>query len=230
MRVHDQAFPIRPGHVSITPPFVTLEHHFQGSSMHRVGHFALPVAAGSGIPIPAMQDVGEAFTAMEASFVEAIGWFSTQPRRAEARVWDILWRLTAPAAPDGGKPTLHPAVEKTLQSIELRLGETLGVSALADDVDLSHSHLTRLFHQAIGTSIISYIVERRVQRAQHLLVYSTQPIKTIAAQVGVPDLHQFNKTLRRALGQSPSSIRAGGFLPTTRMAAGKEKSARAGGD
>lgn len=213
MRVRDHAFPIHPGHVSITPPFVTLEHHFQGACIHRVGHFTLPASAGRGTPIPAMQDLGQAFTDMEASFAEAIGWFPTQPRRAEARVWDILWRLASPAGADSAKTPMHPAVEKTLQSIELRLGEILGVAELARGIDLSHSHLTRLFHQTVGTSIISYIVERRVRRAQHLLVYSTQPIKTIAAQVGIPDLHQFNKTIRRALGKAPSAVRANGFLP-----------------
>lgn len=214
MHVHDQAFPIHPGHVSITPPFVTLEHHFSaGECLHRVGHFALPAAAGNTHPIAAMQDLESDFAGVEAAFVEAIGWFPTQPRRAEARVWDILWRLASPSTTDSTTARLHLAVEKTLHSIELRLGEPLEVAALAEEVVLSHSHLTRLFHQAVGTSIVSYIVQRRVERAQHLLVYSTQPIKTIALQVGIPDLHQFNKTLRRALGKAPSLIRAEGFVP-----------------
>lgn len=213
MRLGDQSFPIHPGHVSITPPFVTLEHHFSGKCMHHVGHFALPTKDGHSIAIPAMQNAGAVFADIEAMFVEAIGWFPTQARRAEVRVWDLLWRLAAPAGADSANALLHPAIEKTVQSIELRLGDPLGVADLAEEVNISHSHLTRLFHQAVGTSIISYIVERRVQRAQHLLTYSTQPIKTIAAQVGIPDLHQFNKTIRRALGKAPSAVRADGFLP-----------------
>jgi len=40
-----------------------------------------------------------------------------------------------------------------------------------------------------------------------LLVYSTLPVKVIASEVGIPDLHLFNKTIRRELGHSPRAIR-----------------------
>ena len=71
--------------------------------------------------------------------------------------------------------------------IELRLAETLSVKALADEVGISHNHLTRLFRAAVGDTVIGYIRQRRVQRARHLLEHTTLPIKTVAAQVGIED-------------------------------------------
>lgn len=59
-----------------------------------------------------------------------------------------------------------------------------------------------------GQTVIGYVRARRAQRARHLLRRSTLPIKTIAAQVGVPNLGQFNHLMRAQCGQSPRAIRA----------------------
>ena len=98
----------------------------------------------------------------------------------------------------------HPApVERARQLIELRLSEPLSVKDLAKEVGLSHNHLTRLFHAAVGDTVIGYIHQRRVQRARHLLEHTTLPIKTIAAQVGVEDPRLFYKLIRAHLGWPP---------------------------
>ena len=46
-----------------------------------------------------------------------------------------------------------------------------------------------------------------MERARYLLEHSTMPIKAIARDVGIPDLHLFNKTVRRELGKSPREVR-----------------------
>jgi len=70
-----------------------------------------------------------------------------------------------------------------------------------------NNHLTRLFHTTYGVTISAYIRQRRAERARHLLLHSTLPIKAIAAQVGIADLHLFNKTIRRVLHDSPRRVR-----------------------
>ncbi len=211
MRVGGQEFPIQPGHASITPPHIELEHQFDDPvCVHTVAHFSLPATPQTEIAVPAMQDLGADFDRINAAFEEAIGFFPTNPRRAEVRLWDILWNLTSQCQPADSNARLHPAVRATLQAIELRLNEPLSIADLARAVNLSHSHLTRLFRAEVGQTIISYLQSRRVERAHHLLVYSSLPPKAIAAQVGLPDLHQFNKTVRRTLGCSPRALREKG--------------------
>jgi transcriptional regulator GlxA family with amidase domain len=46
-----------------------------------------------------------------------------------------------------------------------------------------------------------------VERARHLLLNSTLPIKVIAREVGIPDPHLFNKIIRRELGKAPREVR-----------------------
>ena len=212
MRVRGQAFPIRPGFVSVTPPHVVLEHQFdEPRCVHAFAHFSLPRVSLCSQAVPVMQDFGGGFDRLNADFEEAIGFFPFSPRRAEVRLWDILWQLSGHTQPvgqaAGQAASLHPAVRQTLQAIELRLGEPLSISDLARAVQLSHSHLSRLFRAEVGSTVIGYLQNRRVERARHLLAYSSLPPKAIAEQVGLPDLHQFNKALRRALGVSPRAFR-----------------------
>jgi len=46
-----------------------------------------------------------------------------------------------------------------------------------------------------------------MERALHLLKHTTMAVKTIAAEVGLPDLHFFNKTIRAATGLGPREYR-----------------------
>ncbi len=208
MRVRGHEFPIQPGYASITPPQIELEHQFDDPvCIHTVAHFSLPPLPQSPHAIPAMQDLGANFHRLNTAFEEAVGFFATNPRRAEVRLWDILWELVGLSQPADPLARLHPAVQATLQTIELRLGEPLTIAELADAVNLSHSHLTRLFRAEVGQTVVGCLQSRRVERARHLLVYSSLPPAAVAKQVGLPDLQQFNKTLRRALGHSPRRVR-----------------------
>jgi len=101
-------------------------------------------------------------------------------------------------------------VERARRLIELRLSEPLTVAAIADEVSLSQSQLTRLFRNEVGSSPRQYLLSRRVERARYLLIHTTRPIKAIAREVGIGDLHQFNKTLRRTINIAPRELRQRG--------------------
>ncbi len=198
-------FPIRPGHASVLAPQSGSEYHHPGRSPYVFAHFRLPPPSANSPTVPVMQDLGPEAGELNQRFESAVACFSTHRWRAQIILWDILARLwersSSPAA------RAHPAVDEIRQFIELHVGEPLRVSDLARRVDLSHSHLIRLFRAAVGTTIKGYIQQRRVERARHLLLHSTRPIKAIANEVGIADLHLFNKTIRRALGQSPRALR-----------------------
>lgn len=203
VQVDQQVFNVKTGYCVVTPPNAWIHLRFNGACDYSYAHFQLPDLRTDAVLIPAMQDLGEALEGIERRLDEAIACFPTQPRRAEVRVWDLLWEL----ASRNGKIEEHPAIEKARQLIELRLAETISVANLAKEVGLSHNHLTRLFHAATGMTVAGYIRDRRVQRAKHLLTHTSAPVKTVAAEVGIPDLHLFNKTIRAFLGTSPRGVR-----------------------
>lgn len=201
-----QPFEIRPGHCSVFPPDATLEYRHREWSVHLYAHFSLPAGGSGKVTIPPMQDLGADFTPLNAAFEEAIGWFPTQRLRSEIRLWDILWQLATRTSSARPKH-LQPHVDEALRLIELHLGEVIYISDLSSAVGLSQNHLMRLFKAATGKSIAAYIRDRRLRRAEHLLRQSTLPIKAIAAAVGIPDLHLFNKSIRREFGIPPRNLR-----------------------
>ena len=199
---------IVPGSAGITPAGATTVYDFPTARCaHTYAHFRLPAGAGALPAIPLMQDLGARFAAINQAVLEAVGWHPITPQRAEARLWDVLWQLTG----DPGGATLgqHPAVERARHFIERNLARRLTVAAIARDAGCSHNHLVRLFRAQLGMTIVAYVRRRRAERAAYLLRHSAMPIKHIPGQIGLRDLHTFNKTVRRELGRSPRDVRRG---------------------
>ena len=206
--IDGREFAIAPGWAGITPPNARTIYRFRGESRHFFAHFRLPLG-GDLVPMPAMQDVGEAFGPLTRALEEAAGWLPGQPRRASVRLWDVLWQIAGqPISERGPHKRQHPALSRAVREIELHLSQPLAIPAVARRAEISHNHLTRLFRAHFGVTIEGYIRQRRVERALHLLAHTTLAVKSIAGEVGLPDLHFFNKTIRSAAGLSPRDYRA----------------------
>jgi len=204
-------FVVRPGDVGITPPSVDIEYHFLASPWNAAyAHFSLPHVDEGPAAIAALQSLGDDFETYNERFNEALRYSRSQIRRSEIKLWDILLDLQerTPVARANGAP-IHPAVQTVLELIEMRLSEPIGVEEIAGEAGVSYTHLARLFQHGLQTTVAGHIRQRRVERAKHLLLNTTIPIKEIAAMTGIPDLHTFNKTIRRDLHRSPTDVRRG---------------------
>lgn len=208
--VNGQRWVIKPGTVTVVPPDADLIYHWRGRSRHLCAHFTFPAgyAPSDCIAMKTIDDISHSFRELYRRLEEALGWFGDQPRRAEVRLWDVLWELAdLQSNPVRSGRTGRDLAGTVRQMIERRLAEPLSVAALAEEAGLSHNHLTRVFRAEFKHTVAGYIRQRRVERARHLLAHSTLPVKSIAAEVGIPDLHLFNKTIRAELGHSPRMLR-----------------------
>ncbi|HEY0010016.1 MAG TPA: helix-turn-helix transcriptional regulator [Tepidisphaeraceae bacterium] len=218
-------FPIRPGYAGVVPPGGTTTWWFRGESPAAYCHLRFDgnprpedgVSVGPDrVSVPAMQDLGPAFEHLDETIRRAIALAATQPDRAMVKVWDLLWELTDPhptgsthrqAGAGQANPPAHPALRAAQAMIALRLAEPLDVHNIAKAAGVSPTHLTRLFRAATGCGVAQYVRSRRMERARHLLLHSTMPIKSVAVEVGICDLQLFNKIVRRYLGRSPREMR-----------------------
>jgi len=206
LEVDGRPLPIHPGYVGITPPGSTALYRFFGRSPHYFVHFSI-AAVGPTYPVPAMKDLGDAYPAMVEAFREAVRFWPINRQRSMVRLWDILWQLADVSRYEEPDVDLPAPVRNILAYVDSHLHEPLTVERLAEQESISHNHLTRLFRASQGCTPQQYIQNRRVAQARHLLVYSSMPIKAVAASIGIVDPHIFNKFVKHYLGCSPRKLR-----------------------
>jgi AraC-like DNA-binding protein len=203
---------IKPGYVGIIPPGVRQEYHYRGRAEHLFAHFTpTETPRKAELPIAAMRDLGSDFGPLFERFDDLRRAAPVRPRRVEAGLWDILWELAERTLYEADRrEKRHAAVGQACRTIESRLGDRLVVRELARVAGVSTPHLNRLFRAQLGETVTEYVRRRRVERARHLLLHSGLSIKQVACEVGLPDLQLFNKTIRRAYGVAPRSLREHG--------------------
>ncbi len=208
LNLDGNAFRIAPGSLSLTPPGAMARYQFLGKSVHLYAIFELPAKSPAG-RVPAMQALGRRANAMEERFRECIAMAREDKLRAEVRLWDLLLEAAAGKGTAAkGDASAPPAFRKAIRLIHDRLAEPLRVAALAREVGYSHNQLTRLFLKHRGHSVVEYIQSRRVGTALDLLHHTDMAVKAVAGAVGIPDLHHFNKLMKRHTGLSPRAVRA----------------------
>lgn len=213
---------ITPGCVGLVPPGVAHEYELRGRSDHLYAHFVVREASESPVRILALQDLGRAFGASAERFEHALHVFRARPVQAEARLWDLLWELSERSTRrQPRRSRRHDALDSACRVIHARLSEPLSLSDLAAPAGVSPAHLTRLFRAELGVTATDYLRRCRLERALHLLTRSEVPVKEVACEVGIPDLHAFNKVIRRGFGLSPRELRSRGE-PVLRQDLGQE--------
>ncbi|WP_168120471.1 AraC family transcriptional regulator [Paenibacillus sp. HB172176] len=97
--------------------------------------------------------------------------------------------------------------EKAMQWIEAHFNEEFQLSRLADDLFVSPSHLSRLFHQETGATLTEYITARRLREACLLLTATALSAGEIAGRVGLKNAPYFGRLFRRNIGMTPVQYR-----------------------
>jgi len=102
-----------------------------------------------------------------------------------------------------------PVVLKALILINEKYGDSLGLAAAAEELQLSPQHLSRLFSEQTGASFTDYLLDLRLEKAKELLLSSTKSIKEICFEVGFQDPNYFSKMFKKRVGLPPSEYKEG---------------------
>ena len=98
-------------------------------------------------------------------------------------------------------------IRRSLEEIEARIHEDLGLIELAAAVGLSPSHYATLFRAATGLPPHAWVVKRRIERAQELLLNPHASITDIAFALGFPSSQHFATMFKKHTGVTPSEWR-----------------------
>ena len=107
-----------------------------------------------------------------------------------------------------GGPEVPASIRQSLALIDHDLSANLDVDRLARAAQLSRAHFVRQFTSAVGTSPSSYVLDKRMQLAERLLLATDETVASIATTCGFADGNYFAKAFRRHSGVTPSAYRA----------------------
>lgn len=91
--------------------------------------------------------------------------------------------------------------------IEANLEQRLDTDELARVAYVSRAHFCRTFKRTFGVSVHRYVVQRRIERAQQLMLTTSATLTEIAAACGMSDHSHLTRVFRRAVEESPSAWR-----------------------
>lgn len=93
------------------------------------------------------------------------------------------------------------------QYLHANMHRPLVLADLARAARLHPTYFSDRFRELVGVRPLEYLMQRRMERAQYLLITSVASVKEIATQVGFDDAAYFTRAFTRCCGRSPSAYR-----------------------
>lgn len=105
----------------------------------------------------------------------------------------------------GGLPPRQ--LSQVLDYIDAYLDRNIKLADLAQLLDMSPFHFSRLFKQSIGMTPHQYLSQQRVERAKQLLKKTDRLIIDIALECGFSSHSHLSKQFRQITGMTPKAYR-----------------------
>lgn len=105
---------------------------------------------------------------------------------------------------------LAAGLARVVSHIDLNISNALPVDRLAAVAEMSRAHFVRSFGAALGSAPSDYVLEKRLERVERLLLATEMSVAEIAAATGFADGNYMAKVLRRRRGMAPLEFRAAG--------------------
>jgi AraC family transcriptional regulator len=99
-------------------------------------------------------------------------------------------------------------LRKVEDYVRERLAEDISVESLAQLLELSSFHFSRMFKQVTGMSPLQFVKRERIVRAQKLICETSRSVIEIALEVGYTSPSHFAKVFRRVVGVTPTEFRS----------------------
>ncbi len=103
---------------------------------------------------------------------------------------------------------LSPRNRRITESVLLGMrGYQVSLESLSAECRLSERHFARAFQQSFGIPFHQLQLDMRIQRAIHLLTRTSDPLKSVASELGYSDQATFTESFTRELGIPPGRYR-----------------------
>lgn len=105
------------------------------------------------------------------------------------------------------KTSLSVYSMKAMDYVYDHLHEKIKIGEIADSVGVSRSHLSRLFNEETGITLSEYIMQKKLQTARNMMVYSEFTCAEISEYLAFASGSYFAKCFKEHYGISPYQYR-----------------------
>lgn len=218
--------PFRRGELVLKPPGVAT--HFEADAPHAKRFISLPQSLVLGLLDQASEGRARDFASLHARpfrsrrvqlLLESL-WAEMRQDNPYGAVFTegALLSLTAallraahpsPPPPRTTAGLSEVRLQRLEEWIEENLGESFGLTEMAQVVGLSPFHFARALKATTGLSPRAWVTQRRVGRARTLLASNALPLAEIALACGFADQAHFTHVFGRETGSTPGAWRRG---------------------
>jgi AraC-like DNA-binding protein len=97
---------------------------------------------------------------------------------------------------------------KAIEFINTNIDKDIDIKKLADTSCVSTDHFIRLFKKEVTLTPQVYINEKKIEKAQSLLIFTNQSVKSIALQLSFGNISYFNRLFKKQIGFTPLEYRS----------------------
>lgn len=120
---------------------------------------------------------------------------------------DRLLAGTPSPIPEARGGMADPGLRRVRDYVENHLNGDVSLGTLARVAGLSDSYFARAFHQSMGVTPHTYVLQRRVARAQRMMAKSDLSLAEIALAAGFSDQSHLARRFRQQTGLTPDRFR-----------------------
>ena len=137
---------------------------------------------------------------------ECVRQLEAERQQGESPVGDVLEERLAALTDENSSSRF---VEKLMQDIREDCARHYPLSRMAEECHVTESYFSSLFKRVSGKSLVNYLAQIRVEKAQELIASTEYKLGQIAGAVGHDDYQYFTKVFKKISGVTPGEYKAG---------------------
>jgi len=113
----------------------------------------------------------------------------------------------------------YPAIDRAVEILRSDVTRDWSLTSIARQVGMHPGYFSERFHKHAGITFGNFLAGLRVERASHLLEFTSLSISDVAFASGFRSLSQFNRTFKKFAGKAPGELFRKGDKPGLRKPA-----------
>ena len=98
-------------------------------------------------------------------------------------------------------------IAKAVLYIRKHMDEAISLEVLAENACLSKDHFIRLFKHEMNMTPLKYVNQKKIEKAQLILITETLSVKEVAYRLAFEDYSYFNRLFKKVTGMTPQEYR-----------------------